>query len=156
VAFDTSIPRMSEHSWKSLLWGSLLFAFQLNADVRTDLTPPVYYINGKAVRTSVLMVSGDFSISDWSEYPSFLPRPIGPFRLLEGEEYDVARRAATLANRALHRANRSFADLEIHETVPVKFGGDPVDPANKIALPQSLHNEATRWWNQLMGWIQRP
>jgi hypothetical protein len=29
----------------------------------------------------------------------------------------------------------------------VKFGGDPVDPANKIALPPELHQEVTRFWN---------
>jgi len=62
-------------------------------------------------------------------YPGGIPQPGGPFRLLEGTEYESARNAANQANQALHRADPSLAGTEIHEIQPVKFGGNPIDPA---------------------------
>jgi hypothetical protein len=41
---------------------------------------------------------GSFSITDWSGYPAGVPKPTGPFRLVEGAEYDTARAAANQAN----------------------------------------------------------
>ncbi|AIO38835.1 adhesin HecA family domain protein [Burkholderia cenocepacia] len=35
--------------------------------------------------------------------------------------------------------------------LPVKFGGSPTDPGNKVVLPQDLHRQqVTPWWNRLM------
>jgi RHS repeat-associated protein len=95
---------------------------------------------------------GEFSIIDWSGYPTVggVPRPAGPFRLLEGEEYSAARSAANAANRQLHTdAEGLLKGLQIHEVQPVKFGGSPVDPANKVALDPLDHAKYTVWWNRL-------
>lgn len=93
---------------------------------------------------------GSFSITNWSEYPSDLPQPTGPFRLLNGEGYDAARAAANNANRALRDADpTAYIGKEIHEIHPIKFGGSPTDPANKIALTPPQHISATTWWARL-------
>jgi hypothetical protein len=119
------------------------------------LTGPVAEALG-SVRASELSADaaerakGSFSVSDWSGYPSGLSRPTGPFRLLNGDEYDAARAAANSANRALREADPvAYAGKEIHEIHPVKFGGSPTDPANKIALTPGEHTSATTWWARL-------
>ena len=39
---------------------------------------------------------------------------------------------------------------EIHEIIPVKYGGSPTDSANKAYLPRGVHrSEVTPWWNRL-------
>jgi hypothetical protein len=96
-----------------------------------------------------------FSIIDWSGYPEALPKPSGPFRLLEGAEYDAARKAANSANKGLHRADASLRGLEIHEIQPVKFGGSPTAAANKIPLAHSQHVDVTNWWKQLQRDLTR-
>jgi hypothetical protein len=98
---------------------------------------------------------GSFSIINWTEYPINLPKPTGPFRMLSGSEYSAARAAANSVNRAL-RANNSaaYAGKEIHEIQPVKFGGSPTDPANKIALTPREHAAVTTWWNRLQRLLQ--
>ncbi|KFC19312.1 hypothetical protein [Chryseobacterium sp. FH1] len=84
---------------------------------------------------------GLFSVADWSKYPSALPKPTGPFKLLEGAEYDAARKANPGA----------YKGMEIHEIHPVKYGGSPTDPANKIAIPRDYHRKTvTPWWNNNM------
>lgn len=58
--------------------------------------------------------------------------------------------AANSANRALREADPAgYAGKEIHEIHPVKFGGNPTDPANKIALRPAQHASATTWWARL-------
>lgn len=96
-----------------------------------------------------VFADGSFSITDWTGYPEGLPKPDGPFQLLEGDEYSAARAAANQANRAIHAADPTLNGLQIHEIQPVKFGGNPTDPVNKIPLPPGEHAPATRWWNQL-------
>jgi filamentous hemagglutinin len=40
--------------------------------------------------------------------------------------------------------------LCLNEAQPVKLGGSPTDPANKIIVPRNLHRQQlTLWWNQL-------
>ena len=97
---------------------------------------------------------GSFSIIDWSGYPEGLPRPQGPFRLLEGAEYDAAREAANAANRAMHQADPALKGLQIHEIQPVKFGGSPIDLLNKVPLTPQVHLTYTTWWNNLMRSLQ--
>jgi len=92
---------------------------------------------------------GSFSIVDWKGYPAGVPKPSGPFRLLGGAEYAAARDAANRANAAMHRVDPSLRGQHIHEVHPVKFGGSPIDPANKLALPPATHWPTTAWWNQL-------
>lgn len=98
---------------------------------------------------------GSFSVFDWAGYPSGVARPSGPFRLVQGAEYDAARKAANQANAALRRADPAkYAGKQIHEIHPVKFGGSPTDPANKIALTPAEHAKYTTFWNRLMRDIQ--
>jgi hypothetical protein len=80
-----------------------------------------------------------------------VPRPPGPYRFLEGEEYAAARAAANKANAALRKADPAkYAGKQIHEILPVKFGGSPTDPANKVALTPTEHARYTTFWNRVM------
>ncbi len=90
---------------------------------------------------------GEFDITDWSDYPDG-PKPDGPFRVLDKGEWDEARLLANKANAKLHRENPSLDGLEIHEVKPVKFGGDPQDIRNKIALTPEKHDEFSAWWDR--------
>jgi hypothetical protein len=90
----------------------------------------------------------EFDILDWTDYPDG-QKPEGPFRLLDDEEYEQARQEANNANRELHKLHPEWEDLEIHEIHPVKFGGDPTDPANKIAITPEEHAKFTAWWNNV-------
>jgi hypothetical protein len=94
-------------------------------------------------------VEGSFSIINWEGYPGG-PKPTGPFRIVEGQEYESARESANQANQAMHRADPSLAGKQIHEVHPVKFGGSPTNPGNKIALTPQEHAAYTTWWNRLL------
>ena len=101
---------------------------------------------------------GSFSITQqgWKGYPKGLPKPEGPFRILEGAEYEAARKAANQVNQTIRRADPEAAiGKEIHEIQPVKFGGSPTDPVNKIRLPSNEHRQqVTPWWNKLLRAMQ--
>lgn len=94
---------------------------------------------------------GEFNIVDWKGYPDGVPKPTGPVRLIEGTEYDVARKAANSANHTIRKENNLVGQpVDVHEVQPVKFGGSPTDPANKVIIDRSLHRQqVTPWWNQL-------
>jgi hypothetical protein len=109
---------------------------------------------GEASAINETFAEGSFSIIDWSGYPANLPKPAGPFRLLEGAEYADARAAANTANRQIHASDQVLAGQQIHEIQPVKFGGSPTDAANKIPLAPADHAPATAWWNRLMRDLQ--
>jgi hypothetical protein len=100
--------------------------------------------------------AGEFVISDWEGYPADVPVPEGSFRIVAGEEYSEARAAANNANRAMHRADPSLTGKQIHEIKPVKFGGSPTDPANKVPLSPTKHAEVTTWWNRLLRTLTDP
>ncbi|WP_238527394.1 RHS repeat-associated core domain-containing protein [Methylomonas methanica] len=102
--------------------------------------------------TKGVVKPGEFSISDWSGYPSSVPKPQGPFKLLEGTEYDAARKAANQANNQIRVDNNLRGQpVDVHEIKPVKFDGSPTDPANKVILDRDLHRQqVTPWWNQLL------
>jgi hypothetical protein len=97
----------------------------------------------------VALPDGSFSITDWNGYSAGLPKPSGPFTLVKDSEYTAARRAADQANRAMHRAEPGLLGLHIHEVQPVKFGGSPTDPLNKVPLTPADHRAVTAWWNKL-------
>ncbi|MCC6999825.1 MAG: RHS repeat-associated core domain-containing protein, partial [Deltaproteobacteria bacterium] len=97
---------------------------------------------------------GSFDVSDWSGYPEG-ERPSGPLKKLEGEQYDAARKAANKENARLHRADPSLKGKQLHEVKPVKFGGSPTDPSNKVALSPEQHQKFTNWWNALLRSIER-
>jgi hypothetical protein len=42
----------------------------------------------------------------------------------------------------------AYIGKEIHELQPVLFGGDPCDPANKVALSPEEHAPLVVWWNR--------
>ncbi len=108
-----------------------------------------------AVKAGEAIEEGAFSIINWAKYLSGIPSPTGPFRLLQGDEYDAATAAANGANRALRAGDpAAYAGKQIHEIQPVKFGGSPTDPANKLALSPQDYAAATTWWNQLMRQLQ--
>lgn len=91
---------------------------------------------------------GTFKITNWNNYPKNIPKPKGPFRIVTGSEYEAARKAANNANRAMHKADPLLKGKQIHEIQPVKFGGSPTDPANKIPLTPAEHAKATTWWRR--------
>ena len=108
----------------------------------------------KAAEEGAKTVAGEFNVFDWSGYPEGVPKPEGALRVLEGSEYDQARAAANSANRSIHTADPSLAGKQIHEVQPVKFGGSPTDPANKVPLDPGTHSIITSWWNSLLRSIK--
>ena len=85
---------------------------------------------------------GSFSISDWTGYPAGVPVPQGPFRLLEGAEYNAARNAANKANSTFRREQGLIGEpVDVHEINPVKFGGSPTESTNKVILPRDVHRQ---------------
>ena len=97
---------------------------------------------------------GEFSIINWDNYPENIPQPQGPFRLINGEEYDAARAAANQTNRAIHAADPSLEGMQIHEIQPVKFAGSPTDITNKIPLTPLEHARVTTWWRVLQRMLE--
>ncbi|OEE54085.1 hypothetical protein [Vibrio splendidus] len=71
--------------------------------------------------------------------------------MLEGDEYNAARKAANAANRKIRRQNNlTGQSVDVHEVQPVKFGGSPTDAANKVILDRTLHRQqVTPFWNKL-------
>jgi len=96
---------------------------------------------------------GSFSIIDWSGYPDG-PKPEPPFRMLDDQEYNANRTIANQANKEMHMTNPELAGKHIHEIKPVKFGGDPVNPSNKLPLNPKEHQQYTNWWNRLLKKLQ--
>jgi hypothetical protein len=45
--------------------------------------------------------------------------------------------------------------MEIHEVHPVKVGGHPTDPANKIVLPVKQHRMLNGWWRRRQWSLER-
>ena len=91
----------------------------------------------------------EFFIDDWTGYPD-APKPEGPFRILEGAEYDKARELANKTNANIHRDRSDLKGKQIHEVHPVKFGGSPTDTDNKIALSSKDHAKYTAFWNKIL------
>jgi hypothetical protein len=119
------------------------------------------YFVGEAVDGSAVWVhnsySGPFSLTPHGmrNYPPGVPKPTGPLTLIpKGPLYDQARKAANAENRRLHRNDPSLKGKNIHEIQPVKFGGSPTDPNNKIALDPPTHSQLTTWWNALQRSIE--
>jgi hypothetical protein len=109
--------------------------------------------NGEAL-FGVVTVLGDFSVFDWTGYPEG-PRPTGPFRVLSGPEYKAELAAKRAANAAMHKADPALEGLQLHEIHPVKFGGSPTDPANKVALRPDVHIGFTKWWAEFLRDIMK-
>ena len=104
---------------------------------------------------------GTFIIKDWSKYPDDyvpLPNKNKEWRLLEGDEYELARRQANEANKNIRNGDNYYSDnrLEIHEIEPVKFGGSPIDLDNKTAIQGRVHRKyVTPWWNKIRNEVKK-
>ncbi|MGN0495921.1 MAG: polymorphic toxin-type HINT domain-containing protein, partial [Lachnospiraceae bacterium] len=112
-----------------------------------------YYVsnNGILVHNKCIKNSdGTFDIDDWSEYPEDIAHPEGPFIVLEGDDYAISRKQANRSNRKLHRMYKYLKGLEIHEVLPVKFGGNPIDVDNKVVLTKKQHSKFTVFWNKIL------
>lgn len=91
-----------------------------------------------------------FRIKDWSGYPEGELKPIGNLRILQGEEYEIARKAANSANASLRNSNPSFfKGLEIHEIQPIKFNGSPTEFSNKLFLTPQEHRQFNSFWMKI-------
>jgi hypothetical protein len=110
----------------------------------------------QAAESAAVAKNGSFSVIGWKGYPANVPKPTGPMTLLEGAEYTAARRAADATNNTLREGfGLRGVKMDIHEIQPVKFGGSPIDPTNKLLLPQGLHRQqVTPFWNQLQRDIE--
>ena len=130
---------------------------------RVPGSPPINAVNpelanrlavSNAAKTPAQFAEGSFSITPqgWQGYPAGVPKPAGPFRLLEGAEYDAARSAANSANNQIRvQQGLRGQPVDVHEIQPVKFGGSATDPANKLILDRATHRQQlTPCWNQLM------
>ena len=112
-----------------------------------------YYVSNKEIlvhNKCLKNADGTVDIDDWSEYPEELIHPEGPFIVLEGDAYATARNQANNSNRKLHRMYQYLKGLQIHEILPVKFGGNPVDIDNKVALTPKQHAQFTVFWNRIL------
>ncbi len=98
---------------------------------------------------------GAFSMLDWTGYPSEIPKPSGPFRLLAKEEYNTARHEGNVAIRLFHEAHPEYKDKEIHHIHPIKFGGATTDPNNFLPLSSREHLILTLWWNRLQRELEK-
>jgi hypothetical protein len=107
-----------------------------------------------AAKGPTQFAEGSFSITEhgWQGYPAGVPKPAGPFRLIEGAEYDAARSAANSANNQIRlQQGLRGQPVDVHELKPVKFGGSATNPANKLIMDRATHRQqVTPWWNQLM------
>ena len=94
---------------------------------------------------------GEIEITDWDGYPKGKPKPKGKLKLLQGDDYKAARKAANLENRKIHRKNLNLNGKQIHEIKPVKFGGSPANHSNKIALSRMEHAKLTAFWKSIQA-----
>ncbi len=94
---------------------------------------------------------GEIEITDWDGYPKGKPKPKGKLKLLQGDDYKAARKAANLENRKIHRKNPNLNGKQIHEIKPVKFGGSPANHSNKIALSRMEHAKLTAFWKSIQA-----
>jgi hypothetical protein len=75
---------------------------------------------------------------------------------LEGQEYEAARKAANrIDKKTRDKDPAAHQDMEIHEIHPIKFGGDPIDKANKMLLSKEEHRRVTDWWEWHRRNLQR-
>jgi hypothetical protein len=77
---------------------------------------------------------------------SGLPRPSGPFRVLEGVEAEAAFARARSANRTLLAQHQELIGFELVEVHPVLLGGEPETIENKRAVDGQTHRELVAFW----------
>ncbi|MDF2548767.1 MAG: hypothetical protein K0R93_3665 [Anaerosolibacter sp.] len=80
------------------------------------------------------------------------------WELLEGDTYNSARKAANKQNAKIRKANPDVRanELEIHEIEPIKFGGDPINPANKVGIQGKVHKKyVSPWWDKIRNAVKK-
>jgi len=55
----------------------------------------------------------------------------------------------------MRNAEQSLQGKHVHEIHPVKFGGNPIDPANKVGLTPQQHYETSAWWFKLQRQMEK-
>jgi RHS repeat-associated protein len=101
--------------------------------------------------------NGEFSILNWEGYPSNVPKPKGPFKIITGEMYEAARITANKANAKLRKdLNLSNTGVDIHEIIPVKFGGSPTNIQNKVFIQNTpTHKQLNKFWRNIQNDVQK-
>jgi hypothetical protein len=79
---------------------------------------------------------------------SQLPRPSGPFRVVEGAEAEAAFARARSANRALLARYQELVGFELVEVHPALLGGEPEAIENKRAVDGQTHRELVAFWTK--------
>lgn len=46
------------------------------------------------------------------------------------------------------KRNKYLNGMHIHEIKPVRFGGNPTDPNNKVIITRKEHAKLVVWWNR--------
>lgn len=112
-----------------------------------------YYVGARRVlvhnANCIVHDDGSIEITDWEGYPENGIKPDGELKLIDGDDYSNARRAANSENTKIHRNDPSLKGKQIHEVQPVKFSGSPTDHANKIALSPKEHAQYTKFWRAI-------
>lgn len=102
-----------------------------------------------------------FKIKNWDDYPDdYVPKPDENkiWKILEGDEYNQARKEANKVNGKTRKNDPSLKEdkLEIHEVEPVKFGGSPTDEINKVYVQSKVHRKyVTPWWNKVRDAVKK-
>ena len=124
-----------------------------------DARPPGYRYTPSDIEdleSRLADAKGSFSVIDWRGYPDGIPKPEGPVNPIFGQTYARARQAANNANRAYRRANAKATDgKQIHEIKPVKMGGSPDDPANKVPVDPATHTQLNTFWQRVLNWFKQ-
>ena len=85
-------------------------------------------------------------------YGQTVESPVGQVVFLQtGAAQAQARAAANLENAWIRRQfpELQHRDAQIHETIPVHFGGSPTSHANKLLVMDPEHRVFTDWWAAL-------
>jgi len=73
------------------------------------------------------------------------------FHLIDGPQLSWALRISSNYNRAYREVIPKLKGLYVHEITPVKFGGDPKAPENKLVVGQEKHCELVVFWNRQLN-----
>lgn len=142
---------------ESVLIGALLRAVSASTIARIPIAA------GTAATGSLAQPryrGGEFSVAKWyqDKFPQFpgLKVPSQPLTLLDKTAHKLAEVDKIAANKNLRRVgNLKGSGLDVHEQVPIKFGGNAVDWGNKILINERVHEKrVTPWWNELQGWLE--
>lgn len=101
----------------------------------------------------------DKYIGYFSVLPSGYPDddfPTEPITFLVGDTYLDAWEATRRVNRSIRAASpkATTKGFEVHERIPIKFGGNPDDKSNRIILPIEMHKAYTAFWSKVQADVE--